>query len=288
MTASLNHSPKAFVIGWPISHSKSPLIHNYWIAQLGLEGFYEKVAVEPEKLADFIAGLRQQRYRGGNVTIPHKEAVLDHVDVIHPTAKKLGAANTLWFEGEKLHADNTDGYGFLANLDQSQPGWDQPTADAKSKKALVLGAGGASRPIINGLIERGFNSVTLVNRTRERAESVAGIFKDLGYENLVTAQDWQHRNDLVSDMDLLVNTTALGMSGQPKLELSLDKLPQTALVTDIVYTPLKTNLLKEAAVNGNRVVDGLGMLLHQAVPGFEKWFGKRPEVTQSLRDIVLA
>ncbi|SNY90516.1 shikimate dehydrogenase [Cohaesibacter sp. ES.047] len=281
--SDLIHSAKAFVIGWPISHSKSPAIHSHWLETYGLIGSYEKIAVEPDKLESFIKGLADNGFVGGNVTIPHKETVLSLVDVVHPTAKRLGAANTLWLEDGKIHADNTDGYGFLANLDHGHAGWDK---NAKSK-ALVLGAGGAARPIVHGLIERGFEKVTVVNRTRQRAEALALHFDALDMGKAITVADWDERESLLEDIDLLVNTSSLGMSGQPSLELDLAALPRTALVTDIVYTPLITGLLETARDRGNPIVDGLGMLLHQAVPGFERWFGTRPEVTDDVRTLVL-
>ena len=281
--STLDKAPKAFVIGWPISHSKSPTIHNHWLEQNSLAGSYEKIAVEPDKLQSFVASLADNGFVGGNVTIPHKEAILPFVDVLHPTAKKLGAANTLWFEGDKLHADNTDGYGFLANLDQHHEGWDQQPG----AKALVLGAGGAARPIVHGLIERGFKKVTVVNRTRQRAEALALHFETLGMGKAICIEDWEAREGLLEDCDLVVNTSSLGMTGQPPLELDLSALPKAALVTDIVYTPLITGLLGQARDRGNPIVDGLGMLLHQAVPGFEHWFGVRPQVTDELRALVL-
>ncbi|MCV6574309.1 MAG: shikimate dehydrogenase [Cohaesibacter sp.] len=274
---------KAFVIGFPISHSKSPIIHNHWLREHQLTGIYEKIAVDPKDLKDFIRQFKQQNYQGGNVTIPHKEAVLDHVDVIHPTAKRLQAANTLWLQNGQIHADNTDGYGFLANIDQNKPYWHQ---NDPVKQALILGAGGASRPIIDGLLERGFD-ITVTNRTRERSEAIVELFIKLGYQDHIKTIDWQDRNKAMTGQSLLVNTTALGMSGQPKLDIDLSDLPKTALVTDIVYTPLKTDLLLQAQERGNPNIDGLGMLLHQAVPGFEKWFGPRPKVSEYLRNLVL-
>ncbi|WP_319412267.1 shikimate dehydrogenase [uncultured Cohaesibacter sp.] len=274
---------KAFVIGWPIGQSKSPIIHSHWLRHHGLEGSYEKIAVAPEKLGAFIAQMKQEGYAGGNVTIPHKQAVLEHVDIIHPAAERLLAANTLWFEDGKLHADNTDGYGFLANLDQCQPGWDAKSA----ANAMILGAGGAARPVINGLIERGFDKVTIANRTKEKAEALARLFDGLGLGRHVAVIDWEQRSDELADIDCLVNCSSLGMIGQPPLEIALDALPPAALVTDIVYNPLETDILRLARQKGNPTVDGLGMLLHQAVPGFEHWFGKRPEVSEALRDEVL-
>ena len=277
--------PRAFVVGWPISHSKSPLIHGHWLKIYGITGQYEKRAVSPEDLPRFITTLADQGFVGGNVTIPHKEAILPFVDVCHQTAARLGAANTVWLEDGQLHADNTDGYGFLANLDQHQPGWDD---NGEDKSALILGAGGACRPIIDGLIARGFETITLVNRTRERAEVVASLFKNLGLGGIISVKEWDDRSALCRGQSLLVNTTSLGMDKQPPLTIALDDLPETALVTDIVYAPLMTDLLSRARERGNPVVDGLGMLLHQAVPGFEKWFGKRPEVTEDLRALALS
>lgn len=275
---------KAFVIGFPISHSKSPVIHNHWLASKQLSGKYEKIAVDPQDLKNFVTSFAQNGYRGGNVTIPHKEAVLEHVDVIHPTAKRLKAANTLWMEDGKIHADNTDGYGFLANIDQNKPDWDQ---NDPVKKALILGAGGASRPIIDGLLARGFE-IAITNRTTARSDAIVDLFRGLGFEGRIYAIDWEERSNVLSDRSLLVNTTALGMTGQPELEIDLKDLPSNSLVTDIVYSPLKTDLLLQAEKQGNPIVDGLGMLLHQAVPGFEKWFGSRPEVTDHLRELVLS
>nr|WP_321455195.1 shikimate dehydrogenase [uncultured Cohaesibacter sp.] len=275
--------PKAFVIGWPIEQSKSPVIHGHWLRHYDLNGSYEKIAVAPEDLGRFIKEMQDKGFVGGNVTIPHKQAVLEFVDVIHPGAKRLQAANTLWFEGGALHAENTDGYGFLANLDQLQAGWDAK----KGGNALVLGAGGAARPVINGLLERGFNTVTIANRTIEKAETLIRLFSDLGFGDRVTVTSWDQRSEQLAEVDLLVNTSSLGMIGQPALDISLDPLPKTALVTDIVYNPLETDILRAARLRGNPVVDGLGMLLHQAVPGFEHWFGTRPVVTDALRNDVL-
>ena len=279
---SITH-PKAFVIGWPIAHSKSPIIHNHWLDFHGLIGSYEKIAVAPEDLGAFLSSLGEHGFVGGNVTIPHKQNLLNHVDVISPTAKRLGAANTVWLEEGRLHADNTDGYGFLANLDQHAPDWD----GLKGGRTLVLGAGGAARPIIDGLIERGFDRVTLVNRTREKADALAEEFASMGLGDHVETADWDLRSDFLGDIDLLVNTTSLGMVGQRPLDIELASLPLSSLVTDIVYNPLKTDLLQAAEARGNRTVDGLGMLLHQAVPGFERWFGVRPSVTDDVRQLVL-
>lgn len=282
----MSEQPKnaAFVIGFPISHSKSPIIHNHWLKENDLIGIYEKIEVDPQDLGQFITSFAQNGYRGGNVTIPHKEAVLAHVDVIHPTAKRLQAANTLWIENGKIHADNTDGYGFLANIDQNKTGWDEQD---QIKKSVILGAGGASRPIINGLLDRGFD-ITLTNRTKSRSEKIVDLFEAMGFQGKISALDWENRNQALANCSLLVNTTALGMTGQPELDIDLANLPQNALVTDIVYSPLKTGLLQQAEQRGNPIVDGLGMLLHQAVPGFEKWFGHRPIVTEQLRSLVLS
>ena len=268
---------KACVIGWPIEHSRSPLIHGYWLRHHGIDGSYTKEAVEPENLVDFLKGLDANGFAGCNVTVPHKEAALAQADRADETAQTIGAANTLWIEGDALCATNTDAYGFLANLDASAPGWSDGTGSA-----VVLGAGGAARAVIQGLRERGIDDIRLVNRTLERAEALASHFGD------VSVLPWSSAAAALVDCGLLVNTTSLGMAGAPALELPLDDLPATAVVHDIVYVPLETDLLARARARGNRTVDGLGMLLHQAVPGFEKWFGVRPDVSDALRSLVVA
>ncbi len=267
---------RAGVVGHPVKHSRSPIIHGYWLEQFGINGRYDRYDVKPEDFSHFVKTLSEQGLQGVNVTIPHKEAAFLALDEATERARRLKAANTLWFENGKLWGDNTDSIGFLANLDQGHPGW-----DINAKSALILGAGGAARAIIAGLQERNIEKITIVNRTRERAEELA-----LMSGGQVAVAEWSKLSFQLESADLVVNTTSLGMSGQPDLDLSLDPLGKNALVTDIVYVPLETNLLKQARLRGNPVVDGLGMLLHQAVPGFEHWFGKRPVVTDELRHLV--
>jgi shikimate dehydrogenase len=267
---------RAGVVGHPVKHSRSPIIHGYWLEQFGINGRYDRYDVKPEDFSHFVKTLSEQGLQGVNVTIPHKEAAFLALDEATDRARRLKAANTLWFENGKLWGDNTDSIGFLANLDQGHPGW-----DINAKSALILGAGGAARAIIAGLQERNIEKITIVNRTRERAEELA-----LMSGGQVAVAEWSKLSFQLESADLVVNTTSLGMSGQPDLDLSLDPLGKNALVTDIVYVPLETNLLKQARLRGNPVLDGLGMLLHQAVPGFEHWFGKRPVVTDELRHLV--
>ena len=269
---------RAFVVGYPISHSRSPLIHGFWLKELGIQGSYERIAVEPTAFETFVATLVEQGFAGGNVTVPHKEAAFRLASVDDPVARDLEAVNTLWYEDGVLKGMNTDVAGFLANLDQEAPGWSDGM-----KQAVVLGAGGASRAILYGLLQRGAEQILLVNRTLERAEALARHFG-----SKVTALAWDQAETALAGADLLVNTTSLGMKGQPPLDLDLSRLPKSALVTDIVYVPLETPLLAAARKARLATVDGLGMLLHQAVPGFERWFGARPEVTPQLRALVLA
>lgn len=269
---------RAFVVGYPISHSRSPLIHGFWLKELGIQGRYERIAVEPAAFETFVTSLAEQGFVGGNVTVPHKEAAFRLARVDDPVARDLEAANTLWLENGVLKAMNTDVVGFLANLDQEAPGW-----SGSLGRAVVLGAGGASRAILYGLLQRGAGEILLVNRTLERAEALARHFGPK-----VRAFAWDQAEVALEGADLLVNTTSLGMKGQPPLDLDLSRLPKSALVTDIVYVPLETPLLAAARRLGLATVDGLGMLLHQAVPGFERWFGARPAVTPQLRALVLA
>jgi shikimate dehydrogenase len=269
---------KAAVVGWPIKHSKSPLIHGYWIKQFGINGSYTAIGLPPEKFASGIHDLMSKGYRGCNVTIPHKESALTIADFITDRAKAIGAANTLVFEDGKIHADNTDGVGFINNLKQNAPQW-----AGSNGAALVLGAGGAARAIIYALLKEKVPKVIIVNRTEEKALQLATFFGDK-----VTTVSIDNSKSILGDIRTLVNTTSLGMVGQPDLEIDISCLPKNALVTDIVYNPLKTNLLSQAQELGLETVDGLGMLLHQAVPGFEAWFGVRPTVDRPLRQIVLA
>jgi len=269
---------RAFVVGYPISHSRSPLIHGFWLKELGIQGSYERIAVEPVAFETFATTLADQGFAGGNVTVPHKEAAFRLASVDDPVARDLEAVNTLWFEAGVLKGMNTDVAGFLANLDQEAPGWSDSLG-----RVVVLGAGGASRAILYGLIQRGVGEILLINRTLERAEALARHFG-----SKVKALPWDQAEVALEGADLLVNTTSLGMKGQQPLDLDLSRLPKSALVTDIVYVPLETPLLAAARQLGLARVDGLGMLLHQAVPGFERWFGARPEVTPQLRALVLA
>jgi shikimate dehydrogenase len=254
------------------------MIHGYWLKLLGLNGHYGREDVTPEGFSAFIRALREKDYVGCNVTLPHKEAAFRLLDRPTARAQSLQVANTLWFEGDILCGDNTDIEGFLANLDDRAAGWSQ-----QLRKAVVLGAGGASASIIAALKERGAEDIRLVNRTRARAEGLAERFGAT-----VHAVDWNDLSKALDGADFLVNTTSLGMKGQLDLEIDLAPLPLSALVTDIVYVPLETGLLRQASLRGNPVADGLGMLLHQAVPGFEHWFGTRPSVTPDLRALIEA
>jgi shikimate dehydrogenase len=266
----------ACLIGWPAAHSRSPLIHHYWLRTLGIEGGYNIEAVPPEGFAEFVLHLSTHGFVGANVTIPHKERALA-LSMPDDRARAVGAANTLWYEGGELRSTNTDVEGFINNLDASAPGWDQPA------EALVLGAGGSARAVLFGLIERGITRIHLVNRTIERARALADQFGPR-----VEPATWEALTDLLPRAGLLVNTTSLGMQGQPPLELDVGALPQDAVVADLVYVPLKTPLLAAAEARGLRTADGLGMLLHQAVRGFELWFGQRPQVTAELRALIEA
>lgn len=274
----MTSEPKAAVTGWPVTHSRSPLIHGYWLKQHGLAGSYDKRGVEPEKAEDFYQNLAVNGLIGCNVTVPHKEVAAKLCVHLDDAAKAMGAANTLWLnEAGELCGANTDGLGFLGNLDQMQPGWDK-----KANTAIVLGAGGAARAIVWALLSRNYTEVHIFNRTFEKAQKIAAEF---GAGSI--AHPWDKLGETLRKTDILVNTTALGMTGKAPLEIDLGDLPTTALVTDIVYSPLETDLLRIAKERGNPVVDGLGMLLHQAAPGFEKWFGVRPTVDDELRRIIL-
>jgi shikimate dehydrogenase len=265
----------ACVIGWPIKHSRSPLIHGYWIKQHGLDAEYRREEVAPEAFADFIRNLASRRYVGANITIPHKEAALE-LSEPDDCARAVGAANTLWLDGGRLQSTNTDVEGFTANLDDAVPGWAE-----RAGETVVLGAGGSARAVIHGLIERGVGRITVVNRSIERAQSLRQRFGAA-----VHPAEWAALPGLLTRCGLLVNTTSLGMTGQPPLAIDLGPLPRHATVTDLVYAPLTTSLLTAAEARGLAVADGLGMLLHQAVRGFELWFGVRPRVTAELRTLV--
>ena len=266
----------ACLIGWPAAHSRSPLIHHYWLRTLGIEGGYSIEAVPPEGFAEFVLHLSTHGFVGANVTIPHKERALA-LSMPDARARAVGAANTLWYDSDELRSTNTDIEGFINNLDASAQGWDAV------EDALVLGAGGSARAVVFGLIERGIKRVHLANRTIGRARVLADQF---GAN--VHPVSWDAIGDLLPRAGLLVNTTSLGMHGQPALEVDASLLQSNAVVADLVYVPLETPLLATARARGLRTADGLGMLLHQAVRGFELWFGQRPEVTPELRDLVEA
>ena len=273
--AATKRACAACVIGWPVEHSRSPLIHNHWIKEFGLDAEYRREAVPPEQFAAFVRGLAERGYVGANVTVPHKEAALA-LAVPDERARAVGAANTLWYEGGTLRATNTDAEGFIANLDACLPDWDRGL-----RTAVVLGAGGAARSIVFALIGRGVERILVANRSFERAVALREKFG-----SPVEPRPWEEAPTLLAGAGLLVNTTTLGMAGQPPLALDLDRLPAQGVVADLVYVPLETALLKAARARGLRTVDGLGMLLHQAVDGFARWFGVRPRVTQALRALV--
>lgn len=269
---------KAGVTGWPVEHSRSPMVHGYWLKKHGINGSYDKIPVPPEEAEAFYGNLAAFGLKGCNVTIPNKEMAAAACDQLDNAAKAMGAANTLWLDDQgRLCGSNTDGMGFLGNLDQIAPGWDD-----QHDCAIVLGAGGAARAIVWALCSRKFTRVHIFNRTLEKAEVISDEFGPA-----VKAHMWDELGSFLGKADILVNTTSLGMTGKAPLEIDLGDLPKSALVTDIVYVPLMTGLLKQAADRGNRTVDGLGMLLHQAIPGFERWFGVRPEVDETLRQLVI-
>lgn len=269
---------RACVIGWPISHSRSPLIHGHWLRRYNIDGQYTKEAVPPENAAAFLRGLAANGFAGCNVTVPHKETAFAVADEVAASARAVGAANTLWLEGGRLHAANTDTYGFMTHLSHTVADWRERDAPV-----LVLGAGGAARAIVHGFLEAGVGRVVVANRTRERAEALARHFGPH-----VAAVDWQKRSQAARAAGVVVNTTTIGMKGEGSLGIDLAGADPRTVVADIVYVPLETELLAQARRGGLRTVDGLGMLLHQAVPGFEKWFGVRPEVTTELRDAIVA
>ncbi|WP_288426631.1 shikimate dehydrogenase [uncultured Agrobacterium sp.] len=271
---------KAFVAGYPIKHSRSPIIHNYWLESFGISGQYEAAEIAPADFERFIASLKEgdlSSYVGGNVTIPHKESAYRFADRPDALAAELGAANTIWVEEGLIHATNTDGFGFVSNLDDRQPGWD------RTDKALILGAGGASRAVIQAVRDRGVSEIHVVNRTVERAQELADRFGDQ-----VFAHPMEALSEVSKGCGLFVNTTSLGMDGSAAPNIDFSGLTTGAVVTDIVYVPLKTPIIEMAEQQGFATVDGLGMLLHQARPGFEKWFGRRPDVTEDLRSLIIA
>jgi shikimate dehydrogenase len=267
-------APAACVIGWPVEHSRSPLIHNYWLEACGVAGEYRREAVPPDHFRDFLQSLAARGYVGANLIFPHKEAALAWSEP-DDRARAVGAANTLWRDGV-LRATNTDVEGFLHNLDACVPGWDR-----NCETALVLGAGGAARAVVYGLLERGTPRIVVINRTPQRAQALREWF---GARVRVAA--WEERDEWLAEARLLVNATKLGMPGQPELVLNIACLPAGAAVADLVYVPLVTPLLRAAMVRNLRTADGLGMLLRQAVPQFQLWFGKTPEITNELRALL--
>ncbi len=274
---------RAGVMGWPVEHSLSPRVHGYWLRHYGIAGKYVRIPVTPEDLTSKLRTLDADGFKGVNITVPHKQAALANVDEVHPFAKRIGALNTVVLRDDgTLYGFNTDGFGFLENLRQSVIDFD-PTHGP----AVVFGAGGAARAIVATLLEAGAPEVRILNRTLEHAERLVADLTQAGEGALVIAP-WKNRDDSLDGAALLVNTTILGMTGQYPLEVKLDALPVQAVVNDIVYAPLETDLLRRARARTNPAVDGLGMLLHQARPGFEAWFGRMPEVTPELRRYVLA
>lgn len=268
---------RACVIGWPIEHSRSPLIHGYWLRRYGVDGAYTKEAVRPEAIADFLKRLDVRGFVGCNVTVPHKAAAFDAASQKEKSAEAVGAANTLWLEGHKLCAANTDTYGFMTYLNRMAPGWQQRDAPV-----CILGAGGAARAIVYGFLEAGAPRLRVFNRSRGRAEELARHFGPR-----VEVHDWEKRSTVSREASVLVNTTTAGMKGQGSLGMDFSGFHPDCVVSDIVYVPLETELILGARSAGLKTVDGLGMLLHQAVPGFEKWFGVKPEVTQELYDLIV-
>ena len=275
---SLNRIPLAGVIGSPIAHSKSPALHTHWLKTLGIAGHYIPIDVAQEDLEHIVKSLPKMGFVGVNVTVPYKEKVMDFADLVTDRAALIGSANTLIFRKDgKIHADNTDSYGFIQNLRQKAPDW-----DPKAGPAAILGAGGAARAVIAALVEVGVPEILISNRTKARAEKLK---TDFGKRLRVV--DWVQAGNMLEEAATVINTTSLGMVGKPPLRVPLDGLQKGTLVTDLVYAPLMTHLLNEANEAGCVTVDGLGMLLHQAVPAFERWFGVRPQVTDETRAAVL-
>ena len=280
MNTSVSHTfVLAGVMGWPIAHSRSPVIHGHWIEQLGLRGSYVPLAVNPVNLPEALKGLSALGFAGCNLTLPHKVDALTCIQELDHVARQIGAVNTVVVQADgSLRGTNTDAFGYIQSLREAQPGW-----QAGDGPAVVLGAGGAARAIVWALADAGVKEIRLFNRSPDKARELAAQFG-----SPVKALAWEQRHDALADAGLLVNTTTQGMQGQAALDIDLSALPQTALVSDIVYTPLETDLLLRAKLRGNHVVNGLGMLLHQARPGFEAWFGVMPDVTPALWQKVLA
>jgi shikimate dehydrogenase len=269
---------KVCVIGWPIEHSRSPLIHNYWLKKYGIDAVYEKKPIEPKDVENFIANLATSEFGGCNVTIPHKETVFKAVGMVDEIARRLGAVNTVYLRNGKTCGTNTDGEGFIASLRHSYPAF-----SLRSKTAIIIGAGGATKAITGALLDEGVGKIGIINRTRERILGLQGQFGS----HVVEINETIANNEL-GNCELLINTTSQGMHGQPSLDLEIQSLNRDALVVDIVYAPLETAFLEKARNQGNPVLGGLGMLLHQAVRGFELWFGVKPEVTKELYELIAA
>ncbi|MEQ1889053.1 MAG: shikimate dehydrogenase [Alphaproteobacteria bacterium] len=270
--------PRAGITGWPVSHSRSPILHGYWLRKYAIAGTYERIPIAPENFAPEFRALAGKGFAGANVTIPHKQAAMSLCDELDPIARRLRAVNTVVIKDGRFYGSNTDGFGFMENLRVNAPGW-----NPESGAAVIIGAGGAARAVIAALCDAGVKKIHLFNRTRARAEQVAA---ELG--GPIVTGDWTGLETALADCGLLVNCSSLGMRGQPELLLSLQHLAPAALVCDLVYTPLQTPLLAAAAGRGNPTVDGLGMLLHQARPGFAAWFGRMPDVDETLRNLLLA
>ena len=276
---SISTIPVAAVLGHPINHSKSPKLHNYWLSLFDIDGHYIPLDIDPRNFENSIRALSGLGFVGANVTIPYKEKVLKIADKISDRAAIIGAANTLTFlQDGTIYADNTDGYGFLQNIKCKYNDW-----SAGEGTSVVFGAGGASRAILGALIEDGANEVILANRTRSRADQLRS---DFGAK--IKVVDWMKVQNYLSDASTVINATSLGMEGKAELPIPLQGLKKNTLVTDIVYTPLKTTFLEHAANRGCRTVDGLGMLIHQAIPGFERWFGVKPDASEKLRDLLIS
>jgi shikimate dehydrogenase len=270
---------KAGVIGWPIDHSLSPRIFDYWLKNYGIKGLYKAYAVNDISLSKVLSSMREKGLTGLNITVPYKQTVIKYVDQLSSCARKIGAVNTVTLqENGLLFGDNTDGFGFIENIKQNYNG-----INAFTGVSIVIGAGGAARSIVASLVSVGVKKIYIINRTRGNAEKLA---KDIG--GPISVMDWSERHVSLADATFVVNTTTLGMNGKPPLDLRLDLLPKNALVNDIVYAPIETQLLKNSKIRGNPTVDGIGMLLHQARPGFTTWFGEEPIVTEDLRNHVLA
>ena len=275
----------AGVMGWPVAHSRSPIIHNYWLSKYNLKGAYGLFPVQPGHLDAAIKGMLALGIVGSNVTIPHKVEAMKLMDHVDPLAKRMGAINTIVISEEgELQGFNNDGFGYIQSLKDANPNW-----SANSGPICVLGAGGAARAIVLSLLDQGAKEIRLMNRTQSKADALAAEFSHDGpYKGTIKVYPWSEREEALDSVSLLVNTTNQGMHGQPELEIRLDRLPKEAMVSDAIYIPLETPLLKAAAARGHVTVSGLGMLLNQARPAFKAWFGVLPEITPELRQMIIA